>query len=227
MNQDTSKPLLGADNNALIALLSINIIVAILLGFLRVVFYLEGYTIAQYQQEIVDMVILYPHQLAQHPWTLFAFNWVHQGFWILFTNMIWLSVFATILQNAGANRHLFPIYFYSSLVAGLVYSLLGAQLPLFGAHIGVISFAIAAIGFAPKERIFIALNGGIPTWIVSIFYLLFTGLSLQATPLQQLVAVVIGGITGLVYVIFLKKGTDLGKWMHQLLHLLNNSLRPK
>jgi hypothetical protein len=33
--------------------------------------------------------------------------------------------------------------------------------------------------------------------------------------------------TGLLYVILLNKGNDLGKWMHQLLHLLNNSLAPK
>jgi membrane associated rhomboid family serine protease len=227
MNQNTTKPLLGADNNAMIALLSINIIVAILLGFLRVVYYLEGFTIAQYQQEMVDMVILFPHQLVQHPWTLLSFNWVHQGFWILFTNMIWLAVFANVLQNAGANRHLFPIYFYSGLVAGLVYCLLGAQSPLFGAHIGVIALALATAAFAPKERVLSALNGGIPAWMVSVFYILFTALSLQATPIQQLVAIALGGITGFVYIIILKKGTDLGKWMHQLLHLLNNSLRPK
>ena len=30
-----------------------------------------------------------------------------------------------------------------------------------------------------------------------------------------------------LYILLLKKGIDLGKWMHQLLHLLNNSLAPK
>ena len=29
------------------------------------------------------------------------------------------------------------------------------------------------------------------------------------------------------YVMLLNKGNDLGKWMHELLHLLNNSLAPK
>ncbi|MEY3188254.1 MAG: hypothetical protein RIT41_789, partial [Bacteroidota bacterium] len=33
--------------------------------------------------------------------------------------------------------------------------------------------------------------------------------------------------TGLLYVMLLNKGRDLGKWMHQLLALLNNSLAPK
>jgi hypothetical protein len=33
--------------------------------------------------------------------------------------------------------------------------------------------------------------------------------------------------SGYLYVMLLNKGKDLGKWMHQLLHLLNNSLAPK
>ena len=41
------------------------------------------------------------------------------------------------------------------------------------------------------------------------------------------IAIICGGIAGFVYVMLLKRGKDLGKWMHQLLHLLNNSLAPK
>mgnify|MGYP000337786832 CR=1 FL=1 len=36
------KPLLGADNNALVALLAINLVAYVMLGFLKVIYFLDG-----------------------------------------------------------------------------------------------------------------------------------------------------------------------------------------
>jgi hypothetical protein len=47
-----------------------------------------------------------------------------------------------------------------------------------------------------------------------------------ADSLANNIAIVMGGLFGLIYILLLKKGKDLGKWMHQLLHLVNNSLTP-
>jgi hypothetical protein len=52
-------------------------------------------------------------------------------------------------------------------------------------------------------------------------------LSLENASLSLLVSYLVAASTGLLYVMLLNKGTDLGKWMHQLLALLNNSLAPK
>jgi uncharacterized membrane protein YqgA involved in biofilm formation len=43
---------------------------------------------------------------------------------------------------------------------------------------------------------------------------------------NSLVAI-ISVLTGVVYVLLLKNGIDLGKWMHNLLHWLNNRAAPK
>jgi hypothetical protein len=53
------------------------------------------------------------------------------------------------------------------------------------------------------------------------------GLSFIHMEWATVVASLIGAATGALYIVLLKKGLDLGKWMHQLLHLLNNSLAPK
>jgi hypothetical protein len=57
--------------------------------------------------------------------------------------------------------------------------------------------------------------------------MLLQGYALLDASISVDIAIAIGGITGLAYVMLLKRGKDLGKWMHQLLHLLNNSLSPK
>ena len=52
-NENSNKPLLGADNNALIALLSINLVVYALIGFFKVVYYLNSLPLEQFYAQIM------------------------------------------------------------------------------------------------------------------------------------------------------------------------------
>ena len=45
--------------------------------------------------------------------------------------------------------------------------------------------------------------------------------------MSLIISYLVAGVIGFTYIQLLKKGKDLGKWMHQLVHLLNNSLAPK
>lgn len=62
-NENSNKPLLGADNNALIAVLSINLVVYALIGFLKVVYYLNSYPLEQFYAQIMEPSILHPSAL--------------------------------------------------------------------------------------------------------------------------------------------------------------------
>ena len=228
-NESNHKPSIGADNNALIALLSINLVVYALIGFLKVVYYLNSYPLEQFYAQIMEPSILHPSalELLHQPWTLFTYYWVHDGFWVLLTNMIWLTAFGVLLQEQSANKHIFPIYFYAGIVAGLTYIFLGAELPIMGAQVAVMAIAIATVTLAPQYRLLKNIGKGIPVWILAMVYLIIQALTLQEASLALIISYLAAATTGLLYVMLLNKGNDLGKWMHQLLHLLNNSLAPK
>jgi membrane associated rhomboid family serine protease len=228
-NETNHKPSIGADNNALIALLSVNLVVYALIGFLKVVYYLNSYPLEQFYAQIMEPSILHPTalELLHQPWTLFTYYWVHDGFWVLLTNMIWLTAFGVLLQEQSANKHIFPIYFYAGIVAGLAYIFLGAELPNMGAQVGVMAIAIASVTLAPRYRLLKNIGKGIPVWILAMVFLIIQALSLQEASLALIISYLAAATTGLLYVMLLNKGYDLGKWMHQLLHLLNNSLAPK
>ena len=224
--QQDQKPLLGADNNSLVALLAINLVGYVILGLIKVVYYLESLPLEQFYAQIFQPFTLQTSWMS-HPWSLFTYNWVHDGFWILFGNMIWLSAFSYILQTKGANKHIFPIYFYSGLVGGIAFIIIGSNPSLMGAGVSVTALVVATIALMPNYKLGTNMAGGIPLWIVGLAYLLLQGYSMLDEPVAVDVATLAGGITGGIYILLLKKGTDLGKWMHQLLHLLNNSLAPK
>ena len=228
-NKKSTKPLLGADNNALIALLSINLVVYALIGFFKVVYYLNSLPLEQFYAQIMQPSILAssPSEFLQQPWTILTYYWVHDGFWVLLTNMIWLVAFGYLLQVQAANKHIFPIYFYAGILAGLSYILLGADAPIMGAQVGVMALAMALASLSPEYRLLKNIGKGIPVWILVIVYLIIQALSLKDTSFALVITYLVAASTGLLYVMLLNKGRDLGKWMHQLLALLNNSLAPK
>jgi membrane associated rhomboid family serine protease len=224
--ENNEKPLLGADNNALVALLAINLVGYVLLGLIKVVYYLESLPLEQYAAQIFQPLTLTPNWMRS-PWSLLTYNWVHDGFWILFGNMIWLSVFGYTLQVKGHNKHLFPIYFYGGILGAISYILVGSNQALFGAGVSVTAIIIASITLLPNHKLLSNLAGGFPVWILGVVFLLVQGYFLLDATIATDIATLFGGIAGYVYVMLLKRGKDLGKWMHQLLHLLNNSLAPK
>lgn len=225
----SEKPLIGADNNSLIAVVSINLILFALIGFLKVVYYLSSISLEQFYAQIVQPAILFSNVqiLIHQPWALFTFNWVHDGFWILLTNMVWLTAFGIVLQESNANKHLFPIYFYSGLVAGIIFCFFGTTTPLMGATCSVMAIAMAALLLQPNYRLLQNIGGGIPLWVLGVGYITIQAFSFIHLDRAIVIACFFGAATGAFYIVLLKKGVDLGKWMHQLLHLLNNSLAPK
>ncbi len=224
--EQDQKPLLGADNNSLVALLAINLVGYVILGLIKVVYYLESLPLEQFYAQIFQPFTLQANWIS-HPWSLLTYNWVHDGFWILFANMIWLSAFSYTLQTKGANKHIFPIYFYSGIVGAIAFIIIGANQPLMGAGVSVTALVMATMALVPNHKLLSNMAGGIPLWLVGLAYILLQGYAMLDEPIAVDIATLVGGLTGVIYILLLKKGTDLGKWMHQLLHLLNNSLAPK
>ncbi|MEI6190203.1 MAG: rhomboid family intramembrane serine protease [Chitinophagia bacterium] len=229
----TQKPLLGSDNNALVALLAIHLVSYALLGFLKVIYFLDSTPIEQFYKNVFHLFTLPTSGMTwlRQPWSLFTYNWIHDGFWSLFTNMIWLSVFGYVLQNKQFNQHLFPIYFYSGLISGLSFLLFSLSsdiaFPLMGANMTVTAIVLAATLLTPQYKFLPHIGKGIPLWIISLLYLIIQIASLTQYQLANTIVTIIAGLVGTVYVLLLKKGTDLGKWMHNLLHWLNKSAAPK
>jgi len=227
MSDQSNKPLWGADNNALVALLAVNLVVAVAFVFMKVTYYLEGFPAIDFQNEIYQYVILLPSKLQQAPWTFLTFNWTHDNFWTLFTNLFWLFIFGNILQNVQSNKHLFPIYLYSGIVAAVTYILHRGHEPLIGAQTSVLAIALASLVIAPNYKTLSNIGTGIPTWLLGIVYLIITGLSFTQVSIEESFSILLGGLSGLFYAILLKKEIDLGAWMHHLLRSINNSLTPK
>jgi membrane associated rhomboid family serine protease len=223
-----SKPLFGADNNALVALVSVNLMIAVTYGMTRMVYYLEGLPMSQFYDEVVHHFMLSPYyqEALEKPWTFFIYNWSHDQFWTLCGNMIWLTVFGNILQNQKANRHLFPIYLYSGMLGGLAFIGLGAGISFMGAALSIMALATAALSLNPTYRLQFNGTGGIPVWLIfTVYFIIQVSTHFTDTPVFFMLLSV-GGLVGVLYMYFLKKKIDLGNWMHVIVKKCNGLMTP-
>lgn len=231
-------------SGTLILLIAISAIVFVVLGFFKAVSYLNHYEDkAVAVQSFRDNILVWfamPsgfNDLLSKPWTFLTHAFTHTEFWLLLANMLWLWTFGYILQNLTGNRKIIPLYIYGSLAAATLYLLLVNLVPAFainsegqvyyGASAGVLAIATAATTIAPQYRLLPMLNGGIPLWVLTAIYLVidFATIPASGAGLGHLVHL-IAALTGVLFIITLRRGFDASDWMNNLYDWFINLLNP-
>lgn len=176
-------------------------------------------------------------------WTVFSYGLFHMrmigghaqmGFWAMFSNMMWLYCFGSVVQMLIGYKHVIPMFFYSVIVGGILYMLAqfvpGWEVPagfyVGGAQAGITGLAVASVTIAPKYRFYLTPYFSMPIWVVvSIFgllMLLYSGLAGASLSL-----VLGGGLMGFLYITLLRNGHNLSSWIYGLFNKVDNSVTPK
>ena len=229
---------LGQDNNALIALISINGIGFVLLGLIKLVYLIVESPATSFANEILPWFVL-PAKLftlGKAPWTLISYMFVHTGIISTFTNMLWLWAFGSILQDMAGNKKLIPIYLYGGFAGALVFIISNYAIPqlrpfidfysLSGANASIMAVAVAATALAPDYRFFKMLNGGIPIWVLTVLYIIidFAGIGMGGASFH--LAHLGGGLAGFIFILGLRKGHDGSVWMIRLYNWFMDLFNP-
>ncbi len=227
---------LGDDNNALMALVGINALIFISFGLIQVIYYMTESSATAFQYEILRWFIVPAKlsSLALMPWTLLSYMVVHTGFFYTLTNMLWLWVFGSILQNMSGNKRIIPIYIYGGFLGAVIFIAANYAIPplrsnieyssMLGANASIMAVAFATTALSPGHRLFKMLNGGIPLWILTMLYILID--IAGSTGTAHKLAHLGGGLAGYLFVVCLRKDYDLGKWMNDLYLWFINLFNP-
>jgi membrane associated rhomboid family serine protease len=231
--------LLGQSNNALVTLIAINLIVFVILAFIKAIFYLRGDgAVTAFDTAVLNWFTLPADvsKIAAKPWTIITHMFVHDGVWHVFANMLWLWGFGYILQDLTGNRKIFPVFFYGALAGALsfvlAYNFLPALKPqlhvatALGASAGVMAIAVATTFIAPTYRIFPMLNGGIPLWILTTLYLIIDLATIPVSNTGGHIAHLAGAATGFLFMYFFRMGYDWGAWINNFFDWFTNLFNP-
>jgi membrane associated rhomboid family serine protease len=230
------KMLLGEDSNALVFLFAVNMIIFVLISFLKTVYYLTDTPLELFERQIVDWFRM-PSSFVgvfYKPWTFIIHFFSQYHFWQLVSSMLWLWSFGYIFQDLSGNKHIIPVYIYAGAIGGVVFltatalmpGAVNAAGPIMGAGASIVGIAVATTVLAPKYRLFPLVNGGIPLWVLTLIFLVLDFSTAIVVP-SILISHVAAALVGFAYMKLLQNGTNLGDWMIRFYHWGNNLLAPK
>lgn len=231
--------LLGQDNNALVFLFAVNMILFVIITFIKTVYYLSDIPEEFFYKQILNWFTLpaIPDTFLTRPWTLITHMFTHQGVWHLISNCLWLWCFGYIMQDLAGNNKLIPVYLYGGFVGGLVFLLgnnlvpvlernLAVTAPMIGAGAPIMALAVATTTLAPDYRIFPLINGGIPLWVLTLVFVAIDFASLATGNAAVGAGHLAAGVMGYLYIHQLRRGQDWGAWMIQLMNWLDDLFSP-
>lgn len=225
-------------SSSLTMLIFVNLVIFVLLYFLFVIFLLTGsgdvaITESGFRYQVLRLFALpggFSGFVGQ-PWSIITFMFVHFELGAIFSNMLWLWVFGSILEELSDNK-VAATYIYGSLLAGVVYLSVNSLFPTanfgsfntqyYGAAAGVMAVAIAATSLEPDYRLFKNIGRGLPLWIMTLLYVM---ISLAAMPFNYII-IVSSAITGFMMIWFLRRGRDLSAPLNNFFYWATNMFNP-
>lgn len=150
-----------------------------------------------------------------HPWGFFTSMFLHEDFWHVVNNLIFLYLFGTIAGDLIGNRRVFPIYLMGGLVGNILFlaSDFWMHYPVpfaLGASGAVMALAGAVLILAPDYRVMLLLLGQVKLkYIVLVMVLLdMVGIA-HSSNTGGHIAHLGGFAMGVLFVYQLRDGKDL------------------
>lgn len=233
---------LADKSSALVMLIAIHMVVFVILAFFKAVYHLKFDTteeaVQSFNTNILSLFTLPAdmHTVGVRPWTVITHMFTENSIWTLFGNMLWLWVFGYMLQDLTGNRKIFPVFIYGALAGAVAFIAATHLIPslqpgvsyasYFGASSGVMAIALAVTAISPGYRILPLLKGGIPVWVLTLFYVAVDLVSVPLNNPALHIAHLAGALTGFLFIYFYRKGYDMGEWMNNLYDWINNLFNP-
>ncbi|RFS23299.1 rhomboid family intramembrane serine protease [Chitinophaga silvatica] len=230
---------LGEGRNMVTQLIVTNLTIFVFLFFTMVIYQMENIGVPRFYQDIMSWlrVPADPAILVKKPWTLITALFTHIKVVDIFSNMIWLWCFGTLLQQTAGYKRILPLYLFGG-ICGFLFYVAGMQLiPAFhndiaistitGAAGCVMAFAIGVTYIAPTHRVFPMLVGGIPVWVITLIYCGLTIGTLATSKLTNQIPELVGaGLAGWWYMWQWRKGNDWGAGLNKIIHKVGHSFHP-
>jgi membrane associated rhomboid family serine protease len=170
--------------NMVTRLILVNVAAFVLINLIWLAFRLStGLMRPEWYTEIVRFFSMpsSPFYLLIHPWTILTHMFLHEEFWHILWNMLYLYWFGRIVGGLIGDQRILSIYLLGGLAGGMVFFLSANLFPGFvgnapyalGASAAVMAIAVSSATVAPDYQMNLLLIGPVKLkWIVGVLVLL-------------------------------------------------------
>ncbi len=174
--------------------------------------------------------------LLRRPWTLLSYMVVHKAFFHLFFNMLCLYWFGKVFLMQHSEKQLVGLYVVGGLFGALVYVLSYNFFPLYadvrhystliGASASVMAIIVASAMQMPNMQMRVLLIGNVSLKYIAIVTVLVSFLGITSENAGGELAHLGGALAGYLFVVFLRRGSDLTIWFSRLVDWLSRLFTP-
>ena len=235
------KKVFSRPNNEHIRLIVINLIVFVLFGVVSVV---TVFTNGGQAMDIGRSFFGLPSNLGEllyRLWTPFTYMFVHDGFWHLLWNMLFLYWFGRILSEYLGGAKVVNLYVLGGLMGALMYVLVYPLLMqlanpdmnpdlirgnLVGSSGAVFAVVFGTATLMPNYAIFLLFLGPVRIKYIALFYAIGFILGLDGANMGGELAHIGGALMGFIYINQLQRGLDLGSWIQSVIRAVAGLFEP-
>jgi len=222
------------EGSALTRLIYINLSVFLLIRLVNVFYFL-----ADIPFPFLDWLALPADfgTLASRPWTLLTYMFLHFDFLHILFNMLWLYWMGQIFLGYFDQNKLISIYLLGGITGGLfyvagfnsfpVFSGIVADSRLLGASASVIAIIAALAVHAPNHTLQLMFIGPVRMKYIALFSVLMYVIGISSTNAGGNLAHLGGAFWGMIYVLQLRRGIDMGKGISHLDSGIKKLFAPK
>ncbi|MHA7131739.1 rhomboid family intramembrane serine protease [Algoriphagus namhaensis] len=207
-------------DNSLFKLIAINLIVFLALMISRVILTIGG--LGDIYSSFISYLMMPASvgRLIFQPWSPLTYMFLHEGFFHIIFNMLFLYWFGQLIHQFMGSRKLTNLYILGGLAGAAFYVLIYNIAPYFrdsvdgslmlGASAGVFAIVVGAATLSPNTTFVLLLIGPVKIKYIAMFYVILSFANSAGANAGGELAHLGGALMGYVYVVQLRKGLDLG-----------------
>ncbi|MFZ9044807.1 MAG: rhomboid family intramembrane serine protease [Cyclobacteriaceae bacterium] len=219
-------------NNAVVQIILINVIVFLILIFIRVILVLSG---GEDIYRAILTKLMLPANLGEflfQPWSIFTYFFAHEGLFHLLFNMLFLYWFGKLISEFLGSNKVISLYVLGGFAGGLFYMFIYNVIPFYsdqvdnsimlGASAGVYAIVVGAATFSPNYTFFLLLLGPVRIKYIALFYVVLSFANTIGSNAGGELAHLAGAGIGFIYIKQLQSGNDIGAWVIQMMNFFKS-----
>jgi membrane associated rhomboid family serine protease len=155
--------------NMVTRLIIVNAVVFVILNLIKVSMFLAGKPATDFYDVLYSVTLSSDWKyIATHPWSVVTAMFVHENFWHVLWNMLFLLWFGRIVGDLVGDKRILPLYLLGGLVGMVAFYISAQFLPslsgnvyAWGASAAVMAIVVAAGVFNPEGEMNIMLIGNV------------------------------------------------------------------
>jgi len=225
------------EGSNLTRLIYINVVVFIVISIGSIIGYLlknEGLAVTILNLLSVPSSL---NSLLLRPWTIFTYMFTHKDILHILFNMLWLYWFGMIFLEYLDQKKLVAVYLLGGVSGAIVYIISFNVFPVFaevvsesvaiGASASVMAIVIAAAIYVPDYQVNLLFFGRIKIKYIALLIFIFTSVMDFSVNSGGKLAHIGGALLGYLYIVQLRQGRDIGKWINRIIDFFTTIFKPR